>query len=141
MREGEAMGEIVGAGLVSHVPTIMLPAQERLQLNGGRESSLVVGLRRLRAEVLDRLAPDTIVVLDTHWEVTFEHVVTAHERRRGVFTSHPRADGPRDGRGPREKGTTVEVQPMQQAGETDPGYELSDLSSAPTSAPTTATAE
>lgn len=88
MREGEAMGEIVGAGLVSHVPTIMLPAQERLQLNGGRESSLVVGLRRLRAEVLDRLAPDTIVVLDTHWEVTFEHVVTAHERRRGVFTSH-----------------------------------------------------
>jgi 3,4-dihydroxyphenylacetate 2,3-dioxygenase len=82
------MGEVVGAGLVSHVPTIMLPEEVRLEINRGREISLVPGLRRLRAEVLDRLAPDTIVVLDTHWEVTFEHVVTAHERRQGVFTSH-----------------------------------------------------
>jgi len=82
------MGEIVGAGLVSHVPTIMLPERTRRELNGGRESSLVPGLRRLRAEVLDRLRPDTIVVLDTHWEVTFEHVVTAHQRRQGRYTSH-----------------------------------------------------
>jgi 3,4-dihydroxyphenylacetate 2,3-dioxygenase len=82
------MGEIVGAGLVSHVPTIMLPEAVRLEINGGREISLVPGLRRLRTEVLDRLAPDTVVVLDTHWEVTFEHIVTAHERRQGIFTSH-----------------------------------------------------
>jgi 3,4-dihydroxyphenylacetate 2,3-dioxygenase len=82
------MGEIVGAGLVAHVPTIMLPEEQRLEINGGKEISLVPGLRRLRAEVLDRLAPDTIVVLDTHWEVTFEHILTAHERRQGIFTSH-----------------------------------------------------
>jgi 3,4-dihydroxyphenylacetate 2,3-dioxygenase len=82
------MGEIVGAGLVSHVPTIMLPEQTRLEINHGKESSLVTGLRRLRIEVLDRLDADTVVVLDTHWEVTFEHVVTAHQRRQGVFTSH-----------------------------------------------------
>jgi 3,4-dihydroxyphenylacetate 2,3-dioxygenase len=82
------MGEIVGAGLVSHVPTIMLPEATRREINNGRESSLVGGLRRLKAEVLDRLRPDTVVVMDTHWEVTFEHIVTAHERRRGLFTSH-----------------------------------------------------
>ena len=82
------MGEIVGAGLVSHVPTIMLPEATRREINNGRESSLVEGLRRLKAEVLERLAPDTVVVLDTHWEVTFEHIVTAHERRQGLFTSH-----------------------------------------------------
>ena len=82
------MGEIVGAGLVSHVPTIMLPEEVRLELNDGKEISLVPGLRRLRTEVLDRLRPDTIVVMDTHWEVTFEHIVTSHERRTGTFTSH-----------------------------------------------------
>ena len=81
------MGEIVGAGLVSHVPTIMLPEEVRLEINEGTEITLVTGLRRLRSEVLDRLRPDTIVVLDTHWDVTFEHVITAHERRTGVFTS------------------------------------------------------
>ena len=82
------MGEIVGAGLVSHVPTIMLPEETRLEINDGNEISLVPGLRRLRSEVLDRLGADTIVVMDTHWEVTFEHIITAHERRKGLFTSH-----------------------------------------------------
>jgi 3,4-dihydroxyphenylacetate 2,3-dioxygenase len=82
------MGEIVGFGLVSHVPTIMLPEEVRLEINDGKEISLVPGLRRLRAEVLDRLRPDTIVLMDTHWEVTFEHIITAHERRSGLFTSH-----------------------------------------------------
>jgi len=82
------MGEIVGAGIVSHVPTIMLPEELRLQENDGKEISLVPGLRRLRSEVLDRLEADTIVVMDTHWEVTFEHIVTAHEKREGIFTSH-----------------------------------------------------
>ena len=82
------MGEVVGVGLVSHVPTIMLPEETRREINGGNEISLVPGLRRLRSEVLDRLRPDTIVVMDTHWEVTFEHIVTSHERRQGTFTSH-----------------------------------------------------
>jgi 3,4-dihydroxyphenylacetate 2,3-dioxygenase len=82
------MGEIVGAGLVSHVPTIMLPKEVRYELNEGKEISLVPGLQRLRTEVLDRLKPDTIVVMDTHWEVTFEHIVTSHETREGIFTSH-----------------------------------------------------
>jgi 3,4-dihydroxyphenylacetate 2,3-dioxygenase len=82
------MGEIVGAGLVAHVPTIMLPEETRLEINDGKEITLVPGLRRLRSEILDRLTPDTVVVLDTHWESTFEHIVTSHERREGHFTSH-----------------------------------------------------
>jgi 3,4-dihydroxyphenylacetate 2,3-dioxygenase len=82
------MGEIVGAGLVAHVPTIMLPQDVRLQINEGNEITLVPGLHRLKTEVIDRLAPDTVIVFDTHWEATFEHIVTSHERRQGHFTSH-----------------------------------------------------
>ncbi|GIU96359.1 MAG: dioxygenase [Actinomycetota bacterium] len=82
------MGEVVGAGLVAHVPTIMLPEEVRLEINEGREITLVPGLRRIKSECLDRLRPDTVIVFDTHWESTFEHIVTAHERRTGRFTSH-----------------------------------------------------
>ena len=82
------MGEVVGAALVAHVPTIMLPEAVRLEINEGREITLVPGLHRMKAECLDRLRPDTVIVFDTHWESTFEHIVTAHERRHGRFTSH-----------------------------------------------------
>ncbi|HSL10865.1 MAG TPA: catechol 1,2-dioxygenase [Actinomycetota bacterium] len=82
------MGEVVGAALVAHVPTIMLPEETRLELNEGREITLVPGLRRMKEECLDRLRPDTVIVFDTHWESTFEHIVTAQDRRQGKFTSH-----------------------------------------------------
>ena len=81
------MGEIVGAGLVSHVPTIVMPESERRLLNGGEDFTLCAGLDRLRAERLNELRPDTVVVFDTHWFSTFEHICTAHERRSGLFTS------------------------------------------------------
>ncbi len=81
------MGEIVGVGLVSHAPTVMLPREVRYELNEGKEISLVPGLRRLRTEVLDTLAPDTIVIFDTHWHTTVEHVFSSHERRSGKYTS------------------------------------------------------
>ncbi len=81
------MGEIIGVGLVSHVPTIMLAPEIRRELNDGNEISLVPGLHRLKSEVLDRLQPDTIVVLDTHWASTVEVLVTAQPRRRGLYTS------------------------------------------------------
>lgn len=81
------MGEIVGAGLVSHVPTIMLPEEERLELNEGREVTIVTGFHRLREEVLDELKPDTIIVFDTHCATLLEFVIPSHERRSGKFTS------------------------------------------------------
>ena len=81
------MGEIVGVGLISHAPTVMLPPEVRFELNEGKEISLVPGLRRLRSEVLTSLSPDTIVIFDTHWHTTVEHVFSSHERRRGKYTS------------------------------------------------------
>jgi 3,4-dihydroxyphenylacetate 2,3-dioxygenase len=81
------MGEIVGAGLIAHVPTIVLPEETRRELNHGQDSTLVSGLRQLRAEVFDTLDYDTVVVLDSHWATTVEFVVTAQERRAGLFTS------------------------------------------------------
>lgn len=81
------MGEVVGAGLLAHVPTIVLPESTRRALNHGNDTTLVDGLRRLRQEVFEVLDYDTVVVLDSHWATTVEFVVTAHQRRSGLFTS------------------------------------------------------
>lgn len=81
------MGEIVGAGFLSHAPTIMFPKSLRYEINAGREISLVPGLQRLRTEILDRLQPDLVLLFDTHWFTTVEFVVSAHERRHGAYTS------------------------------------------------------
>jgi 3,4-dihydroxyphenylacetate 2,3-dioxygenase len=80
------MGEIVGVGLISHAPTIMFEEAERRALNKGKEISLVTGLMRLR-EVFDRVEPDTIVIIDSHWVSTVEHILSAHEHRSGHMTS------------------------------------------------------
>lgn len=81
------MGEVVGAGLIAHVPTIMLPAATRREINNGQETTLVPALRQLRTEVFDTLDYDTVVVLDSHWATTVEFVVAAQHRRAGLFTS------------------------------------------------------
>src|SRR4029079_4998134 len=81
------MGEVAGAGLLAHVPTIMLPYAERLELNEGKEISLVPGLERLRREVFEILDYDTVVVLDSHWHTTVEFIVAAQPVRAGLFTS------------------------------------------------------
>jgi len=81
------MGEVVGCGLLAHVPTVMLPEKTRLELNEGRDFSVVAGLRRLRSEVLAKLDYDLVVVLDSHWFTTVEFVVTGHARRSGKYTS------------------------------------------------------
>jgi 3,4-dihydroxyphenylacetate 2,3-dioxygenase len=81
------MGEVVAAGLLAHVPTIMLPREERVALNDGEEISLVPGLKRLRQEVFETLDYDTVVVLDSHWFTTVEFVISAQDIRAGLFTS------------------------------------------------------
>jgi 3,4-dihydroxyphenylacetate 2,3-dioxygenase len=81
------MGEAVGAGLLAHVPTIALPEAVRRELNHGQDTTLVAGLQRLREEVFETLDYDTVVVLDSHWATTVEFVVTAQDRRSGLFTS------------------------------------------------------
>ncbi len=81
------MGEIIGAAFLAHVPTIVLPTEERLALNDGKESTLHSGLHELRRDVFDRLRPDLVVVFDSHWFTTVEFVITSSDRRRGLFTS------------------------------------------------------
>ncbi|GAA3383733.1 DODA-type extradiol aromatic ring-opening family dioxygenase [Cryptosporangium minutisporangium] len=81
------MGDVVGAGLLAHVPTIVLSEETRRELNHGEDSTLVSGLRQLRREVFETLDYDTVVVLDSHWATTVEFVVTAQDRRSGLFTS------------------------------------------------------
>jgi 3,4-dihydroxyphenylacetate 2,3-dioxygenase len=81
------MGEVVGCGLIAHVPTVMLPKDIRYELNKGREFSIVTGFNRLKAEVLSKLNYDVVVVLDSHWFTTVEFVITSHARRQGKYTS------------------------------------------------------
>ncbi len=81
------MGEIIGAAVLAHVPTIVMPDDERRALNNGVESTLYTGLHRLKTEVFNDLKPDLVVVLDSHWFTTVEFVVSAHERRKGLYTS------------------------------------------------------
>jgi 3,4-dihydroxyphenylacetate 2,3-dioxygenase len=80
------VGEIVGAAVLAHVPTIVLPDEERRALNNGHESTLHSGLFEVRDQ-LDALDIDLVVVFDTHWFTTVEFVVAAHERRAGLYTS------------------------------------------------------
>ncbi|MFI9202240.1 catechol 1,2-dioxygenase [Streptomyces sp. NPDC053048] len=81
------MGDIVGAGLVSHAPVIMFPEEVRIKENKGRDFTLATGLRRLRTEEIEAADYDTVVVFDSHWATTTEVVITAHPRRAGLFTS------------------------------------------------------
>ena len=81
------MGEVAGAALLAHVPTIVLPEKDRRELNNGADSTLVAGLQELRRDVFEVLDYDTVVVLDSHWATTVEFVVTAQDQRAGLFTS------------------------------------------------------
>ncbi len=81
------MGQIVGAAIVSHVPTLVLPEEYRRSINHGEDTTLFAGLHELRASRLDALDADTFVVMDSHWMSTVEHIVTSHDRREGKYTS------------------------------------------------------
>ena len=81
------MGEIVGAGLIAHAPTIMFSPEDRLGINDGREITLVPGIRQIRSDVLDALKPDTILVFDSHWFSTVEFLISGHASRAGKYTS------------------------------------------------------
>jgi len=80
------VGELVGAAVVGHQPTVMLPEDQRVRLGGGRDTTLVAGFARLR-ERLDAAGADTFVIVDTHWFTTFEHVLAGQEHHSGLYTS------------------------------------------------------
>jgi 3,4-dihydroxyphenylacetate 2,3-dioxygenase len=79
------MGEIVAAAVVSHQPGIMAPEPVRKAM-GGRDTTLVPGFATMR-DALTAARADTLVIFDTHWFTTVEHIVAGAEHFRGVYTS------------------------------------------------------
>jgi len=82
------MGEIVLAAVVAHQPMVMVPEQVRIDFGGtGADTTLVEpGYRRLR-ETFAELAVDTLVIVDTHWFTTTEHVIAGAAHFSGLYTS------------------------------------------------------
>lgn len=64
-----------------------MPEEDRRAMNHGEDTTLFAGLHDLRAEKLGPLEADTVVVIDTHWFTTIEHIVASHDERSGLFTS------------------------------------------------------
>lgn len=81
------MGEIVGAAVVSHVPPLVLPEEIRREMNNGEDTTLLAGLHEIRKKKMNELRADTVVVIDTHWFTTIEHIVAGHDHRTGLYTS------------------------------------------------------
>ncbi|MEZ5649809.1 MAG: extradiol ring-cleavage dioxygenase [Burkholderiaceae bacterium] len=81
------MGEVVGAAIVSHHPGLFRQPAERIAMGNGRDSDLVQGYARVR-EHIDAVAPDTLVIFDTHWFTSGRHVIAGAARYRGIYTSN-----------------------------------------------------
>src|SRR5580698_3718187 len=80
------MGEIVGAAVVCHQPGVMAPKPIRERMGGGVDTSMVEGFGKLR-QAIDAVGGDTLVIFDTHWFTTVEHIVAGRARFEGVYTS------------------------------------------------------
>jgi 3,4-dihydroxyphenylacetate 2,3-dioxygenase len=82
------MGEIVAAAVVAHQPLIMLPREMRVRLGRtGRDTTLVDPGFRLLREHFARHGVDTLVIVDTHWFTTSQHVVAGADHFSGRYTS------------------------------------------------------
>ena len=82
------MAEIVAAAVVAHQPMVMVPEKVRVQLGGtGADTTLVEPGYRLIREKLAALEVDTLVIIDTHWFTTTEHVIAGAAHFKGLYTS------------------------------------------------------
>jgi 3,4-dihydroxyphenylacetate 2,3-dioxygenase len=81
------MGVIVGAGLLSHVPSLMLPEEERRVHYGGRDSTLPRALQDILHERIQSREVDTFVIFDTRWVTTHGFIVNTQEHLQGIYTS------------------------------------------------------
>jgi 3,4-dihydroxyphenylacetate 2,3-dioxygenase len=81
------MGAIVAAGLLSHVPSIMLPEAERRARYAGRDTTFPQALRDIYRDRIQSTAFDTFLIFDTHWFTTRGFVVNTQEHLKGVYTS------------------------------------------------------
>jgi 3,4-dihydroxyphenylacetate 2,3-dioxygenase len=82
------MGEVAAAAIVAHQPLVMLPRPLRIRLGEtGRDTTLVEpGYRLLRDHLAER-GVDTLVIVDTHWFTTSQHVVAGADHFSGRYTS------------------------------------------------------
>jgi len=82
------MGKIVAAAVVAHQPMVMVDEKTRVALGGtGKDTTLIEpGYRRLR-ESFAELEVDTLVIFDTHWYTTTEHVIAGAAHFAGRYTS------------------------------------------------------
>ena len=83
---GNVIGKIVGAAIVSHHPGLMQCEEFRRLMGNGEDSDLIAGYARLRAKIA-AASPDVVVILDSHWFTTGYHLVDAGERYRGSYIS------------------------------------------------------
>ena len=81
------MGAIVAAGLLSHVPSIMLPEAQRKSRYGGRDTTFPRALQEIYRERIQPVDFDTFLICDTHWFTTRGFVVNTQEHLKGVYTS------------------------------------------------------
>lgn len=80
------MGEVVAAAIVSHVPPLVFPEEWRRMQGFGEDTDLINGLKRVRAE-FDKSEPDTIMIFDSHWFTTVEHVIAGAVHHKGTTMS------------------------------------------------------
>lgn len=82
------MAEIVAAAVVAHQPMVMVPEKVRVELGGtGKDTTLVEPGYRLIRDKLKALEVDTLVIIDTHWFTTTEHVIAGAPHFKGLYTS------------------------------------------------------
>jgi 3,4-dihydroxyphenylacetate 2,3-dioxygenase len=80
------MGSIVGAAVVCHQPAIMAPREFRENLGHGADTSMIAGFAHLRSAI-DATGADTLVIFDTHWVTTVEHIYAGADHYTGIYTS------------------------------------------------------
>ena len=81
------MGAIVGAGLLSPVPSMMFPEAEQKARSGGRTSTVPQALQDIFQGRIQPADIDTFLIFDTHWYTTRGFVVNTQEYLKGVYTS------------------------------------------------------
>jgi 3,4-dihydroxyphenylacetate 2,3-dioxygenase len=81
------MGAIVAAGLLSHVPSVMLSEAERKLLYAGHDTSFPNALHEIYRERLQSSSFDTFLIFDTRWFTTHGFVVNTQEHLKGIYTS------------------------------------------------------
>jgi 3,4-dihydroxyphenylacetate 2,3-dioxygenase len=82
------VGEIVAAAVVAHQPMVMVPEPIRVELGEtGADTTLIEPGYRLLRENFAELAVDTLVIVDTHWFTTTEHVIAGAAHFSGLYTS------------------------------------------------------